>query len=143
MSDYPEFDTAREIEKIVLERDLQKQCVGYMTRRGWWARKLSSPQNNGIMDYSFAKDTWVELEEFKKPGNCKKPYRGLSPTQIEEHKAARAAGMLPIVMDNYGEFRRYMTAVFDLMYAAQLGRGEDILRERKTLAAPYMPAFDK
>ena len=138
-TDYPTFDVAIEPVKIVLERDLQKQCVGYMTRRGWWARKLSSPQNNGIMDYMFAKDMWVELVEFKKPGRCKEKYRGLSPTQVEEHKAARAAGMLPIVMDNYDEFRIYMTAVMDLKNGCWCMDGQDILAERQRLSAPYMP----
>ena len=141
MNDYPSFDTALTPVKIVLERDLQKQCVGYMTRRGWWARKLSSPQNNGIMDYMFAKGTWVELVEFKKPGNCKKPYRGLSPTQIEEHKAAQAAGNLPVVMDDYREFRAYMTAVSDLLLFQQGISQVQMWAHRRELAAPYMAKF--
>jgi hypothetical protein len=95
------------------------------------------------MDYEFGKDTWVELVEFKKPGNCKKPCRGLSPTQIEEHKAARAAGMLPIVMDDYTQFRIYMTAVNDIRLTGQGISVCQLLAWRRELAAPYMPVFDK
>ena len=136
MNDYPLFDSARVVEKHVLESDLQHAAVTWARARGWWARKLSSPQNNGIMDYMFAKDTWVELVEFKKPGNCKKPARGLSPTQIEEHKLARKAGNLPVVHDNLDQFKDFMLAAEEKLKLGGFCCSREI---RLTYSAAFMP----
>lgn len=93
------------INRNLLEiRDIQDPCVEWARRRGWWARKFASPNNRSVMDYIFGKDTWVELVEFKAPK------KKLSKAQGEEHKAARACGMRPVVFDNVAAFKAYILA---------------------------------
>ncbi len=104
--DFPTFDVIHEPVKKILEiPGIQDPCVKWMRKRGWWARKLSSPQNRSIMDYGFGKDHWYELVEFKAPG------KGLAPGQKEEHNAARACGMRPVVFDNVEKFKAYIMKI--------------------------------
>lgn len=102
-SDFDDFgDTPRTPQRQLLERDVQGAAIRWVRGRGWWARKFSSPANRSVMDYIIGKDTWVELVEFKKP-------RGkLTEAQGEEHKAARACGMTPVVFDDLEAFKKYI-----------------------------------
>lgn len=98
--------------RTLLEADVQGTCVEWARRRGWWARKISSPANRALTDYVFGKMCWAEWIEFKKPGRCQKnKERGLSKDQIEEHEKMRAAGMRPVVFDNVDAFKEYMCKV--------------------------------
>jgi hypothetical protein len=109
VSDFPTFDNGpRKVELDLLEADVQKSCVRWMRDRGWWARKFSTAERNDLVDYIFGKDTWVEWVEFKRPKGKVARAGKLSPTQVEEHKAMRAAGMTPVVFDDFEEFKGYI-----------------------------------
>jgi hypothetical protein len=87
----------------LLERDIQKACVEWARKNGWWARKFSSPANRSVPDYLFAKDlpTWYDkfAVEFKKPGGRS------TEAQLEEQKAMRAAGWEVYEIDNVEAFK--------------------------------------
>lgn len=83
--------TPQPIQRRLLERDIQKECVAYARRRGVWARKLSSTASRSLPDYLFSvkllggkQFAWVE--EFKAPG------AGSSKAQLEEQNTMVAAG---------------------------------------------------
>lgn len=83
--------TAQPIQRRLLERDIQKECVAYARRRGVWARKLSSTASRSLPDYLFSVQLcggkqFVWVEEFKAPD------KGPSVAQIEEQDAMVAAG---------------------------------------------------
>lgn len=44
------------VSRELREADIQAQCVAYAKRRGWWARKFSSPANRSVPDYLFSHD---------------------------------------------------------------------------------------
>lgn len=91
------------INRNLLEiRDIQDPSIRWMRDRGWWCRKLASPNNRSVMDYLCGKDTWVELIEFKAPK------KKLSKAQGEEHKTARDCGMRPVVFDNVDNLKAYV-----------------------------------
>lgn len=78
----PEDAVAQPVIRKLLEADVQEACVAYTRRRGYWARKFSSPSQRSVPDYEFAKNfaNYVQLttqqrghavkwaEEFKAPG---------------------------------------------------------------------------
>jgi hypothetical protein len=120
------------VKRTLLEvRDIQDPCVRWMRDRGWWARKFVSPNNRSVMDYVFGKDTWTEFVEFKAPDKT------LTKAQKEEHKAARACGMRPVVFDNVEKFKAYIAEV-DQYVAA----GGGWLRLRSALARTHEPNCD-
>ena len=77
----------------MLERDLQKKCVAYARKNGWWARKFVAQGRRSVPDYIFAKDGRVVFVEFKRSGEK------ATELQEEEHKAMRAAGLVVRLCD--------------------------------------------
>lgn len=101
--DFDQFDKPLEINRTLREiPDVQNPCIKWARGRGWWCRKFVSPANRSVMDYIIGKDCWVELVEFKAPG------KKLTTAQADEHKAARACGMRPVVFDNPAAFKQYV-----------------------------------
>ena len=89
------------------ERDVQRKCVEYARSRGWSAWKFSSPANNSVPDYLFAKvdqrgKRHVILDEFKATDKY--------PTEIQAdtHDEMRAAGL---IVWSHNDVERF---VFDL-----------------------------
>ena len=82
----------------MLERDIQKKCVAYARKNGWWARKFVAQGRRSVPDYIFAKNRKVLFIEFKAPGGK------VTELQAEEHKVMRAAGLHVYVVDNFEAF---------------------------------------
>jgi hypothetical protein len=101
--DFDQFDKPLAVNRTLREiPDIQNPCIKWARGRGWWCKKFVSPANRSVMDYIIGKDCWVELVEFKAPG------KKLTPAQAEEHEAARACGMRPVVFDNVEKFKQYV-----------------------------------
>lgn len=112
----------------VLEADLQGQCVDWVRRRGYWARKFSSISQRSVPDYLFG--CAYVLDRTFKPGTCrikfacefKKP--GTKPkllekygikvmsteAQYEEQAAMRLAGWFVFECDNFEKFKATVIA---------------------------------
>lgn len=89
----------------MLERDIQKKCVAYARKNGWWARKFVAQGRRSVPDYIFAKKGSVFFVEFKAPGGK------ATELQEEEHKAMRAVGLVVLVIDDFEDFK----TLFDLV----------------------------
>lgn len=95
-----------------LERDIEKAVKDYARKRGWIARKWSSPGNAGVPDDLFFREGVLVIIEFKKRG--KKP----TPKQRSEHRRLRNQGFEVHVIDNKEDgkalFDRYEQSQEDL-----------------------------
>ena len=89
----------------MLERDIQKKCVAYARKNGWWARKFTAQGRRSVPDYIFARSGEVVFVEFKRPGGK------VTELQEEEHKEMRAAGLVVLVIDSFEEFKTLMALV--------------------------------
>lgn len=94
MLEFTEIVSPAKSERRLLEKDIQTACVTWARKRGYWARKFSSPANRSVPDYLFshagkvyvADVGWKFFTEFKAPG------KKATDNQIEEQKFMRAAG---------------------------------------------------
>jgi len=93
-------------KKFLLERDIQKKCVEWARKNGWWARKFSSPANRSVPDYLFSKRGCGKLAvEFKAPG--KQP----TEAQAEEISEMTQAGWRVYVIDDIDRFKSILLAI--------------------------------
>ena len=116
----PEIGEAAAPAKIatlpLLECMVQKQCVDWARKRGYWARKFSSMSQRSVPDYLFAR--WISepdatpkrlkfWTEFKREGHEVDPETGLMSTkaQIEEQKAMCAAGWIGFECSDFEVFK--------------------------------------
>ena len=76
-----------------LERDIEKSVKDYARKKGWIARKWSSPGNNGVPDDLFFRNGILIIIEFKRKG--RKP----TPKQRDEHRRLRNQGFEVHVID--------------------------------------------
>lgn len=84
-----------------LESKIQSTCVAWARRRGYWARKFSSPANRSVPDYVFARaDIGVFFVEFKRLG------KGPTEKQADEHALMRAAGCDVDTCDSVESFKK-------------------------------------
>lgn len=94
----PDFEILPVIRKL-LEKDIQSACVAWARKRGWWARKFSSPANRSVPDYIYGKDGCTIFVEFKAPG------KKATEAQLEEHKAMAEVGLMVHVIDDIERFK--------------------------------------
>lgn len=89
-----------------IESKVQKDCVAWARKRGYWARKFSSPANRSVPDYLFKRwDCEPFAVEFKRKD--KEP----TEAQAEEHVAMREAGWDVYVCDNVAEFKKLVMEI--------------------------------
>lgn len=119
MKDISEAFAPAVVEKEMLEADLQKQCVGWAKRRGYWTRKFSSISQRSVPDYLFSSHglfyTWRKVKfacEFKRPGCKINKETGLMSTkaQVDEQEAMRLAGWFVFECDNFEKFKATVLA---------------------------------
>jgi hypothetical protein len=101
MKELTDLMSPRQVERRLLEKDVQKQCVDWARARGYWARKLSSEVNRSLPDYIFSKGRQF-FTEFKKPGDAP------TANQVDEMDAMRAAGWTGFVCDNFEAFKAWV-----------------------------------
>lgn len=122
MKDISEASAPVKVERRLLEKDVQKQCVDWARTRGYWARKFSSQSQRSVPDYLFSRlhmthesewwrgdreNLWTETRfacEFKAPGKTS------TDAQIEEQEAMRAAGWFVFECDNFAKFKATVLA---------------------------------
>ena len=72
MKEFTEIAEAAPVQRRLLEKDIQKACVEWARKRGYWARKFSSPANRSVPDYLFSRSCAsgdiTFFAEFKAPG---------------------------------------------------------------------------
>ena len=95
---------------MVLERDLQKRCVKYAKKHGFWCSKFVAQGRRSVPDYIFAHKNEFEYAniffvEFKRAGE--KP----TEQQKAKHEEMRAFGIRVYVIDNYENF---VTLIHDI-----------------------------
>lgn len=93
------IDEVRKVVRKLLERDVQKSCVDWARKRGWWARKFRSQSQKSVPDYIFGKDGCTVFVEFKAPGKT------ATKAQKEEHKAMADVGLMAHVIDDVMAFK--------------------------------------
>lgn len=120
------------VQRKLLEADLQSQCVDWMRRRGYWARKFSSISQRSVPDYLFSRLTLIDQHdypgaklphheikfacEFKKPGTKPKLIEKYGVTvmsteaQWEEQEAMRKGGWYVFECDNFELFKGVVQA---------------------------------
>jgi hypothetical protein len=89
----------RQVQRTLLERDVQARCVAHARSLGWWARKFSSPSQRAVPDYIFGKAGCTVFVEFKAPG--KQP----TENQLDEHRLMHNAGLMVHVIDDVLAFK--------------------------------------
>lgn len=101
------FDVSdwKESKRHLLEKDIQGPSVAKARKAGWWARKFSSaPGNTSVPDYIFGKNGQVFFVEFKRPG------KGATEKQADEHILMRDAGLTVYVCDTTELFDKILTS---------------------------------
>ena len=111
MKDINEAAAPAKIERKILEKDVQKQCVDWARARGYWARKFSSQSQRSVPDYLFGRERFGPVPakikfacEFKAPGKTS------THAQIEEQEAMRLAGWFVFECDNFDKFKATVLA---------------------------------
>jgi hypothetical protein len=99
MKTLAELTAPVEVQRTLLEKDVQKQCVDWARARGYWARKFSSQSQRSVPDYLFAKPGVKFACEFKAPG--KKP----TDAQLDEMQLMRDAGWTVFWVDSLELFK--------------------------------------
>ncbi len=109
MKDINEAAAPAKIERKLLEKDVQKQCVNWARARGYWARKFSSQSQRSVPDYLFARELHYTGSapmrlckfacEFKAPGKTS------TNAQLYEQEHMRLAGWFVFECDNFAIFR--------------------------------------
>ena len=56
MKELSDLSSPRTVERKLLEKEVQKQCVDWARARGYWARKFSSQSQRSVPDYLFARE---------------------------------------------------------------------------------------
>ena len=121
MKDIGEASVKADIKRMYLEKDVQKLCVDWARRRGYWARKFSSISQRSVPDYLFSRAARVDAMckarikfacEFKRPGHQIDKETGVMSTkaQVEEQEAMRLAGWFVFECDNFEVFKATVLA---------------------------------
>ena len=129
MKDISEASSPVSIDRKLLEKDVQKMCVDWARKRGYWARKFSSQSQRSVPDYLFSREwktrddkhgtDWAVVKfatEFKKPGTKPKLiekygiYVMSTEAQYEEQVAMRVAGWFVFECDNFDKFKATVIA---------------------------------
>lgn len=99
------------IHKRLLEVDVQKQCVDWARKHGYWARKFSSIAQRSVPDYLFAGEVYC-MPEYKIKFACefKAPGKTSTEAQIEEQQLMRLAGWYVFECDNFEKFKTVVIA---------------------------------
>lgn len=121
MKTLSDITAAVTVQRKLLEKDVQKQCVDWARARGYWARKFSSMTSTAEPDYLFAsgrgfvrdtRDGYITrgtlkikfATEFKAPGKTS------TEAQIEEQENMRLAGWYVFECDNLEKFKATVIA---------------------------------
>ena len=106
----------------LLESEIQKQCVDWARKRGYWARKFSSISQRSVPDYLFSRgrrqhDGWTDYPmkfatEFKREDAKVHKDTGVMSTkaQVEEQEALRLAGWFVFECNDFEKFRQTVVA---------------------------------
>ena len=114
MKDIFEASSPAKTTRKILEKDVQKQCVDWARKRGYWARKFSSQSQRSVPDYLFSRG-WVQHVAHRTPCikfacEFKAPGKTSTPAQIDEQEAMRLAGCFVFVCDNFDKFKTTVLA---------------------------------
>lgn len=119
MKTLAEVEEAAGIQRKLLEKDIQKQCVDWWKRRkpGNWARKFSSISQRSVPDFLFggffgkAPKRLKFFTEFKNP-DCKPKliekygvYKMSTEAQYEEQLAMIEAGWIGFECNDFEKFK--------------------------------------
>lgn len=109
LSDIPAAVT---VQRKLLEKDVQKQCVDWARARGYWARKFSSIAQRSVPDYLFAdgKPHYVAHCKIKFATEFKAPGKTSTEAQLEEQELMRLAGWFVFECDNLEKFKATVIA---------------------------------
>lgn len=99
-----------EVERKLLEKDVQKQCVDWARARGYWARKFSSQSQRSVTDYLFARVINIATKikfatEFKALGKTS------TEAQLEEQELMIDAGWEVFECDDFEKFKAKVWAL--------------------------------
>lgn len=95
----------------MLERDIEKKCIRWAERRGWWQRKFVTPARKSAPDRIFimalekSKFSRTVFVEFKATG------KDASDLQKLEHKAMRKDGLEVYVINAIQPFKDLFTQI--------------------------------
>lgn len=102
----------RKVQRVLLEKDIQKACVEWARAHGWWCRKFSSPANRSVPDYLFARRSPFSRLPLKVAVEFKAPGKTSTKAQIEEQEAMRAADWDVHEIDDIEKFK----TLFKVLY---------------------------
>lgn len=104
MKTLQDLDAPATVQRKLLEKDVQKQCVDWARARGYWARKFSSQSQRSVPDYLFAKlicpGGLKFAVEFKAPGKT------MTAAQRDEVQGMHDAGWWVYDVDNFEVFKQ-------------------------------------
>lgn len=94
MKEFTDISAAQKVTRKLLEADIQTACVTWARKRGYWARKFSSPANRSVPDYLFAGTAMYDGPQnaIKFFVEFKAPLKRATENQIEEQGFMRVAG---------------------------------------------------
>jgi hypothetical protein len=89
------------------EAYVQSKLIDGLTKRGWWARKITSPSRNGIPDVVCARDGRVIWIEVKRDGDRKGPTRD----EMREMRIMREHGLECRVVTGRDEVNKFLSEI--------------------------------
>ena len=89
------------------ESYVQSKLIDGLTRRGWWARKITSPSRNGIPDVVAARDGRVIWIEVKRDGDTAGPTRD----ETREMRIMREHGLECRVVTGRDEVNEFLSEI--------------------------------
>ena len=89
------------------ESYVQSKLIDGLTRRGWWARKVTSPSRNGIPDVVAARDGRVIWIEVKRDGDTAGPTRD----ETREMRIMREHGLECRVVTGRDEVNEFLSEI--------------------------------
>ena len=89
------------------ESYVQSKLIDGLTRRGWWARKITSPSRNGIPDVVCARGGRVIWIEVKRDGDRKGPTRD----EIREMRVMSEHGLECRVVTGRDEVNEFLSEI--------------------------------
>ncbi len=99
----------RKVFRKLSEKKIQATCAEYARKRGYWARKFSSPSQRSVPDFLFAKT--IDHRRVKFAVEFKAPRKKSTDAQTEEQDNMVAAGWT--VYRDVDDFERFKQIIFD------------------------------
>ena len=82
------------MDKKILEKSVQRDCIGWLEKRGWIVTKMGLNSQRGWPDLLCLRNSQTVFVEVKRPGGQ------LAPLQVEMAKRLHRSGFVVLCIDD-------------------------------------------